>query len=930
MAIRHRPTQEFEETPNAIGSQLSTLTALSGGYNGYSQPELLSPQMWAQASNVYSGQFGAVRRARMAPVVNASTSGYAPQGARFSSLFNYRDATPQNVLVGDIGQTIWSFNITGNYSATQITDSVLGTNNSPLFTGPWSRYGIQGIAYGMNGQIKRHFRGVNLATMENWGIDTPDAAPVFANTAFGPQTGTTVTTGSSATVNWTNPSDIIVNGGTPASLSGTLIGTQQTQSLSVTGFGFSIPTADSIIGIQVTLKGIQEANIPNALVQGASVQLMKTSLLVGSPITMPYSSSATAFNSAGGQGNMWGTTWSPAYVNATGFGVQILPFVHASGQPWTPNMQLYYVEITIYTLGGGPGNITKVIGRSYTWAWENANTGQVSAPSPATNYVPETATLNIIEAVEAGSATTTLLGTTVQISNATVSPAWVNRQMWISGIGGAGLITAVNTTLNTVTLQTGAPSAQTNVVYQIYDEQSTNIRLYATGDGQPVYFRIQRNAWVPTATDPSGAGLVFIDNDNSEPPDGEFTQEIQQLYNIPPPIGTYVAQYQSRLQVFGVAGAPQSFFYSNFENTSVGLPWDSFAPLNQVTMPMGNAQLRGVAALPTGQILWSSEQDMFKLTGLLTDNVVSTDAQLGATVQQLPYKIGCASFYAVQVTSLGAIWLSSDRQVWLFTDHYAPKNIGQPVQDILNTINGARLQYARMYYYKQGEKNWLELSIATGASTFNNVKLILDIDLLASNGQASFFTFDMATNQPTWYVYNVNCEADEVVVDSNSIWHTLSADVDVIIETDWTPYQVTATRPAYFSIGAEQTIAGAGFTTHALGNEAPEIIKNLGFLRVTTNQLPKYLSSQGWKWVVNVYDDDKYVLGVQANTVSLVPGVDSSNKTVSLESSAASFRFGGVRYAIGRRFQFQTNFPSLPGFWEFRSFQVKYQNIVAR
>jgi hypothetical protein len=921
MAIKHRPTQEFEQTPNAIGAQLETLASLSGGYNGYSNPELLSPQMWVQAANCYSGQFGAVRRARFAPVVSSATSGYTPQSARFSSLFSYRDATPQNVLLGDIGQTIWSFNVSGNYAATQITDSVLGTNNSPLFTGPWSRYGIQGIAYGMNGQIKRHFRGVNLSIMENWGIDTPDAAPVLMTTVYGPNSGTTAVdqTGTGASP-WTNPANIITTGSSYATVGSVLF----SDYIKVTGFGFSLPATAQIVGFAVTFK-LQSA-LASSL--GVFCSIVKAGVVVGSPQQFVIPAGVTQVT-IGGSSDLFGTTGLLySDVNNAGFGCNMALY-----DPTTSAISpaVNSLKMEAFAFGLTPGNITKVIGRSYSYAWENANTGQVSAPSPATNFVPETGQLNTIDCIEAGTVTTTVTSQTVAVGGGgLVSAAWVNRHLWVLNIGDAGLITAVNTTLNTITLQTAAVSSQSGVVFQIFDTQSTNIRLYATGDGQPVYFRIQRNIWSPGGTTLASSGLQFIDNDNSEPPDGEFTQEIQQLYNIPPPIGTYVAQYQSRLQVLGVAGAPQSFFYSNFENTSVGLPWDSFAPLNQVTMPMGNAQLRGVAGLPTGQILWSSEQDMFKLTGLLTDNVVSTDAQLGATVQQLPYKIGCASFYAVQVTSLGAIWLSSDRQVWLFTDHYAPKNIGQPVQDILNTINGTRLQFARMYYYKQGEKNWLELSIATGSSTFNNVKLILDIDLLASNGQASFFTFDMATNQPTWYVYNVNCEADEVVVDANSVWHTLSADVDVIVETDWTPYQVTPTRPAYYTVSSEIILPGAGFTTHALGNEAPEIIKSLGFLRVTTNQLPNFLGSQGWKWLVNIYDDDKYVLGVQANTITLIPGVDGSNRTISLENSPSVFRFGGVRYALGRRFQFQTVFPLLPGFWEFRSFQVNYQNIVAR
>jgi len=82
------------------------------------------------------------------------------------------------------------------------------------------------------------------------------------------------------------------------------------------------------------------------------------------------------------------------------------------------------------------------------------------------------------------------------------------------------------------------------------------------------------------------------------------------------------------------------------EATVVGQPPESFSPLNQVTLPIGDGQLNGSANLPTGFILWSNRQDMFKLTGLLTDNTVSNQFQLGATIQRLPYKIGCGSPYA--------------------------------------------------------------------------------------------------------------------------------------------------------------------------------------------------------------------------------------------------------------------------------------------
>src|SRR5580704_957053 len=128
-SARRRPEQKFEATPGQLGVQRASLSDFSGGYNGYTDPELLSPQFWAQASNVYSGQFRTVRRARFAPVVSTATSGYTAQGTRYSTLFSFRDATPQDVLLGFIGQAMFSFNVNGNYAATRLTDGVLGSNS---------------------------------------------------------------------------------------------------------------------------------------------------------------------------------------------------------------------------------------------------------------------------------------------------------------------------------------------------------------------------------------------------------------------------------------------------------------------------------------------------------------------------------------------------------------------------------------------------------------------------------------------------------------------------------------------------------------------------------------------------------------------------------------------------------------------------------
>src|SRR6267378_8431832 len=94
MAVRRREEQEFQETKGQLGPQLVTLESLVGGYNGYTSPDILSPQFWAGTSNVYAGQFSTIRRARWAPVLNNTSSQgggtpYAPFGQRITSMFTY-------------------------------------------------------------------------------------------------------------------------------------------------------------------------------------------------------------------------------------------------------------------------------------------------------------------------------------------------------------------------------------------------------------------------------------------------------------------------------------------------------------------------------------------------------------------------------------------------------------------------------------------------------------------------------------------------------------------------------------------------------------------------------------------------------------------------------------------------------------------------
>lgn len=590
--------------------------------------------------------------------------------------------------------------------------------------------------------------------------------------------------------------------------------------------------------------------------------------------------------------------------------------------------------------GDATTGITKAVGRSYVIAWENANKSHVGAPSPATQYIQYNAQEGQLLLTEAGTITFTLSSATITGVGTFFTSAWIGRSLWIPSLASLGRITAVaSATSMTLATPVGGGSGST-ATWIIYDPQATHLRLYATADGQATYFRIQRNAWNPAATTALLAGLQWGDDATSEPPNFPFTTEVAQFNNVPPPVGRFLNEYQGRLLVYGVTGATQSFFYSNQESTSVGLPQESFAPLNQYTLPIANGQINGMLEFPGSLIVWSDKQDMYRLTGLLTDNsAATTPTAQGAQVSRLPYALGCASPFAADITPLGGIWVTPNAEIWLYTDKYAPRNIGRPVQDILNTIGPGFLNLVRVKYFHSMLRNWIAISIPANGSSFCNTVLILDLDLLASNGSPSYFTFDMATNSPSWFIIKPGpitagaiqprCDAIEVVYEQGGLVRLMTGSIDLLQDIDFRG----------LSFGNESQVPGATVTLHAWGNDSATVIKRPSFMRFNTNQDPSTLGPDGWTFATNGIDDDFYTFGSPL-TLQHLPGVNDvatlcGNPSLfsgeAFRFSPSLFKVGGVNFVMGRRLQFQVNFPKITGRdYQFRSVQLGFGPVPPR
>jgi len=895
------------------------LSSLNLGVNDYTDPTLQTPRQWAVGQNAYSGAFGYVQRARFANIVKytngasysiQSISTVASALASYTSI-SITTAAANTATVGQFIQ-ISGVPIPG-YNGLFVVNGTFPLANIITCLAP----GSFSLAPSASGIVTvPAATGLPFTTLKYFAI------PGLSNYLLGDLGGFLLSYDSGNSYAQTFRINPYVDplGAGVASLNGPwsrevlqniiyeMNGQVKQAGRLANGSGVTMPFVGATSTTFIEGFGLDAPDVsPQVVITSGTTQNITSITRLNGTVTVTLSAALTVPGGNGiGMVNVVGETNDPTFNGTflvlTGSGTVTLTWAQ-QGQNTTPT-----------AAGAVNTSITKSVGRGYAYAWENANKSHVGAPSPATQFILYTAQNGQIQLIEQGTIGMMNNSNVVTGTGTSFTSAWVGRSIYMAGASGfssvmfARIIAVQSTTQLTLDLK--ANGTFSGSVFQIFDPQATHLRLYATADGGATYFRVQRNVWNPNNS-LTTSGLVFFDNANAEPPNFPYTTETSQLYNVPPPVGAFIKEYQGRLLIYGGTIPGQTFFYTNIESTTIGLTQESCAPLNQVTLPIQNANISGMADLPGDLIIWSDKQDMFRLTGLLSDNTplglgtVNTAAGNGTAITALPYNLGCANPFAVAITPLGAIWVTSNRELWLFTDKYAPRNIGRPIQNILSNIPTNQLTNIRTTYYHSLNRNWVSIALSNGAS--NNVLVNLDLDLLASNGAPSFFTFDMATNHPAFWVYNINCSALEVVYETGGQVRLVVGSTDLIQDPD---YQTGL-------FGTETGVTGYTIF-QPWGNDSAFVIKRPTWIRFTTNQDPSQLALQGWSFAALGIDDDYYTFNSPL-TLTLQPGVNDSsslcgNPNLSggepFRHSPELFRIGGVNFVMGRRIQFIVNFPT--------------------
>jgi len=151
------------------------------------------------------------------------------------------------------------------------------------------------------------------------------------------------------TASWADPEHVITNGGIDYSGVNLIGATTSSYDLVLTNFGFSIDSGDVIVGVAARVISFYGTPPPTGGVFRFSLYVDGSAIDSGYTNTSYRMSPTTNIttNTIGGSSSLWGTTLTPAQVNASGFGVgMVATYTNTKFNPLVDEVMLIVYSTT--------------------------------------------------------------------------------------------------------------------------------------------------------------------------------------------------------------------------------------------------------------------------------------------------------------------------------------------------------------------------------------------------------------------------------------------------------------------------------------------------------------------------------------------------------------------------------------------------------
>jgi hypothetical protein len=182
------------------------------------------------------------------------------------------------------------------------------------------------------------FNGTIVNAEVNFAFSLTDTAPIKIS-------GTGADDNAVGTIAWTSPTFIQIEDDSDGIYtSASMTATTTSHYIKGTNYGFNVPTSAVITGIKVTVRRREDGAGAGSLSDNV-VSMVKGGAVTGDNNAAAGTWTTWSTASYGGEGDLWGTTWTAAQINASDFGVVLSVDCDSGG---VAEAQLAWMKIEVF------------------------------------------------------------------------------------------------------------------------------------------------------------------------------------------------------------------------------------------------------------------------------------------------------------------------------------------------------------------------------------------------------------------------------------------------------------------------------------------------------------------------------------------------------------------------------------------------------